>query len=243
MKKNQSCEQEKRILMWFKKLNNCSFFERTHGTSVLWFSAFDLTQYTFSNPKRTKTQTATSAEINSPIDWEKELYSALNDETVMDNHRPLSPVSPTTKDFGVQVRKRDFLTTSRDTQTEQVSNSLCSKVMINQSTQTIYIGSDSETQTQSKSTVDSVCQTTPNTTEQGCQADFFNAGLITHTLMDAIKSIAPYVKSTTSTQRQVASITPSPNSHPLNEPTRRRGRPRRNTPTGNNTLEDPILLW
>lgn len=126
----------------------------------------------------------------------------------MEDQRPISPLSPMTKDFGVQVRKRDFQTTSRDTQTEQVSNPVGSKVMQNQSTQTNYSGIDSETQTDTMRAVDAVCQTIKNTIDQNCQADFFNAGLITHTLMDAIKSIAPYVKTTTSTQRQVAPVKP-----------------------------------
>lgn len=193
-------------------------------------------------PKRPKSQTVMTSDTSSTFDWEKELYTALNDEIISDTPRPISPISPPTKEFGVQVRKRDFLTTSRDTQTEQVLHSPIPKVLINQSTQTAHSGIDSETQTDVKEAVNAVCQTIKSTIDQNCQADFFNAGLITHTLMDAIKSIAPYVKPTTSTQRQVMPVTPSTNPNPTNEPARRRGRPRRHPLSTNNTPEDPILL-
>lgn len=132
-----------------------------------------------------------ASDTNSTFDWEKELYSALNDEIITENPRPISPVSPLTKEFGVQVRKWDFLTTSRDTQTEQVFHPPISKVLKNQSTQTNPISIDTETQTNVKQAVDAACQMIKNTIDQNFQADFFNAGLITHTLMDAIKSIAP----------------------------------------------------
>lgn len=110
--------------------------------------------------------------------------------------------------------------------------------MNDQSTQTYMRNSDNETQTDVKQALDAVCQTIKNTVDQDSQADFFNAGLITHTLMDAIRAISPYVKATASTQRQVVPVTPSTQPNNPNEPTRRRGRPRRNTPTVNNTQED-----
>lgn len=70
-------------------------------------------------PKRRKSQAGPSNEPDPTFDWEKELYDAINDEDVFqpEERRPISPLSPLKKDFGVQVRKRDFLTTSRDTQT------------------------------------------------------------------------------------------------------------------------------
>lgn len=101
----------------------------------------------------------------------------------MEEQRPISPLSPTKKDFGVQVRKRDFLTTSRDTQTELAYGPSFSKPTKNQNTQTSNNSKECDAQTDYKQAVDAVCQTIRDNMDKEIQADFFNAGLIT--LMDS----------------------------------------------------------
>lgn len=194
-------------------------------------------------PKRRKTRKESPKRESSPIDWEAELRNAMQEDSVFDvsTSRPISPLSPLKKDFGVQVRKRDFLTTSRDTQTESVTIIQAHKITCDISTQTSISTIENYSQTVSTQYRESSSQTkhtNGNTTDTASQANFFNAGLITHNLMDAIKSIAPYVSSTTASCRQIAPITPViPTPDPI-VPTRRRGRPRRATPVINLDPED-----
>lgn len=191
-------------------------------------------------PKRHKSHHETPQE-NPTIDWEEELNRVLQDDLFQwdNDERPITPLSPMKKDFAVQVRKRDFLTTSRDTQTEHIVSPPTNKLTSEIGTQTIYGGVDGHTQTEFPQRTECSCQTMNETKETGIQANFFNAGIIPHTLMDAIKAISPYVSATTSTLRQVAPIQPVVGTPETNAPTRRRGRPRRATPTTSNSNLNP----
>lgn len=120
-------------------------------------------------PKRRKSHQDNSKQ-NPDFDWEAELSRVLQDDLFQsdDDARPVSPLSPLKKDFAVQVRKRDFLTTSRDTQTEQILvTSFPKKLTSDMSTQTAgpSTGVDVDTQTELKQVVESFCQTINKTRE------------------------------------------------------------------------------
>lgn len=137
-------------------------------------------------PKRRKSHQEQSKTQSSDFDWESELNKVQKDDLFRSDSedRMISRLSPMKKDFGVQVRKRDFLTTSRDTQMDTRWESPLPKTTSNSSTQTISIGVDDHTQTDIQQVVNTFCQTIIMTTKTGTQANFFNAGAISHTLMD-----------------------------------------------------------
>lgn len=147
-------------------------------------------------------------------------------------------LSPTTEDKCIQVRRRDFLTTSRDTQT--VNKNVDSGVQVemksitkNTNSQTVTTGVEASTQTeptQENAHQNQSVQTAITTSDVSTQVSFFNAGWITRYLTDAIRAIAPTIITANQSLsiREIASTSPYiPEPGTVSETPNRRGRPRR----------------
>lgn len=180
-----------------------------------------------------KEETSTGPDINTQVFDIDELLRGdlmLSDEDIL----------PTMCDKSIQVRKRDFLTTSRETQaTVKLSDYGVQASLTNETTsvksQTVSNHSDMSTQTvniqpNAPSSSDQSTQTNIMTSEAETQVSFFNAGWITRTLTDAIRAIAPTIimGQNTLSFRELATITPyQPQPETSDNTPRTRGRPRR----------------
>lgn len=179
-------------------------------------------------PKRKKTEPLVSKHQDpspEPFNLDAILQSDLNLSDQEIENPPL--------DKAIQVRRRDFLTTSREVQATTIMTDQNSQVTFHtqkkdMGSQTVSKTTDCMSQTiGSNIQYNSVgTQTTyiTTTSDASTQATFFNGGWLTRHLMEAIRAIAPTLLNdlTTTSVRPVTRIEPNNNQPSSSSTTQRR---------------------
>lgn len=186
-------------------------------------------------PKRRRSEPGSSQQANPPTQVFN-LDVLLNE----DLHISDEETEITSTDKCIQVRRRDFLTTSREVQATAEMTDGYTQVQLHNnttemSTQTVSTTTDCMIQTMNLNplTKSSSTQTTLRTESvDACtQVTFFNGGWLTRHLMDAVRAIAPTIMSDSMTTSIRATAPIRPSSHqPDSAETTRRGRPRSHHP-------------
>lgn len=203
-------------------------------------------------PKRARiTPTETTSICQAPPMKVFDIDELLRDDLQFSEDEPMiSPIisptrTPITQEKGIQVRRRDFLTTSREIQT--TTNNVDSgiqtnivKTTYNVNTQTVSNHVDASVQTEDIETPaikNQSIQTQCETSDTSTQVSFFNAGWLTRVLTEAIRAISPTIMTSQNSLsiREMVTINPYlPEPGTESETPRRHGRPRRaSSPTNN----------
>lgn len=192
-------------------------------------------------PKRRRSEPKASPILPPPTPVPFDLDAILAQDLQISDEDTQTP----TLDKAIQVRRRDFLTTSRDIQATvemvneytQVKNMNNTKEM---GTQTVSTTNVCTTQTMTLTSASKSIQTQTasirTSVEASTQVSFFNAGWITRHLTEAIRAIAPTLLNDpmSLSSRSIGYIQPNITQPVHDARTSRRGRPQPNTQSNNN---------